>query len=157
MPRPKVSYSTIDPRIPDLVKTTDHKILGAWAYDCAARVLPYFEAKYPTDPRPRVALNTLLAWIDTGVFKMSVIRKASLDSHAAARAANENSASRASARAAGQAIATAHVKTHAPGAAIYGLIAIYHASTQQTAEKNVETERNWQYQHLVDLIHKTKL
>lgn len=151
MLRPKVSYSTIDPRIPDLIKTTDHKILAQWAYDCALRVLPYFEAKYPTDPRPRQALNTLQNWINTGIFKMSVIRKASLDSHTAARAADDKSAAHAAARACGQAVATAHVKTHAPGAAIYAILAIYAASTPQTAKNNVETERLWQYQHLLKL------
>ncbi|OGB63001.1 hypothetical protein A2X44_03250 [candidate division CPR3 bacterium GWF2_35_18] len=42
---------------------------------------------------------------------MAVIRKASLDSHAAARDVGEDNPARSSARSAGQAVATAHVKT----------------------------------------------
>ena len=67
----------------ELVKQTDHKTLATWAIDCAERVLPYFEEKYPEDHRPRNAIETLQTWINTGVFKMAVIRKASLASHTA--------------------------------------------------------------------------
>ncbi len=102
----------------ELVEKTDHKILAVWAIDCAERVLPYFEEKRPQDPRPRNALETLQTWINTGVFKMAVIRKASLDSHAAAREVGEDNAARAAARAAGQTVATAHVPTQAIGGAI---------------------------------------
>ena len=87
-------------------------------------------------------------WIDTGVFKMPVIRKASLDSHAAAREVGEDNSVRSAARAAGQAVATAHVPTHSIGAAIYALQAIYRATASADA---VEKERNWQYQRLLDL------
>ena len=71
--------------------------------------------------------------------KMAVIRKASLDAHAAARATG-NPAARAAARAAGQAVATVHVATHAPGAAYYGLKAVGAAGA--------EKERKWQQNHL---------
>ena len=43
---------------------------------------------------------------------MAVIRKASLESHTAARDVGENNAARSAACAAGQAVATAHVPTH---------------------------------------------
>ena len=33
----------------ELVRGTDKKILAVWATDCAERVLPYFEEKYPGD------------------------------------------------------------------------------------------------------------
>jgi hypothetical protein len=134
-----------------LVEKTDHKILAVWAIDCAERVLPYFEEKHPQDPRPRNALETLQTWIDTGVFKMAVIRKASLDSHAAARDVGDDNAARSAARAAGQAVATAHVPTHAIGAAIYGLQAIYRATDPSEADAAVAKERDWQYQHLIEL------
>lgn len=99
----------------ELVKKTDHKTLAVWAIDCAERVMPYFEGKYPDDLRPRHALETLQAWIDTGVFKMAVIRKASLAAHVAPRAVGEDSPARSAAHAAGQAVATAHVPTHSIG------------------------------------------
>ena len=135
----------------ELVGQTDQKILAVWAIDCAERILPYFEEKYPDDKRPRQAIETLQKWIDTGVFKMSVIRKASLDSHAAARDVGEDNPARSAARAAGQAVATAHVPTHAIGAAIYGLQAIHIATEAANTDAAVTQERDWQYQRLVEL------
>src|SRR6266567_3076396 len=128
MERPKFSITHKDESMLELVRKTDHKTLAIWAIDCAERVMPYFEEKYPQDHRPRQALETLQTWIDTGVFQMAVIRKASL--------------------AAGQAVATAHVPRHAYGPAIYAQQAIYRATNSMDA---VESERNWQYQHLLDL------
>jgi hypothetical protein len=135
----------------ELVSQTDQKTLAVWAIDCAERILPYFEEKYPDDKRPRQAIETLQKWIDTGVFKMAVIRKASLDSHAAARDVGDDNAARSAARAAGQAVATAHVPTHAIGAAIYGLQAIHRATDDVDANAAVDKERDWQYQHLLEL------
>ncbi|MBN2517303.1 MAG: hypothetical protein JXB14_00500 [Candidatus Altiarchaeota archaeon] len=131
----------------ELARKTGHKILAAWAIDCVERVLPYFEEKYPQDRRPRKALERLRAWIDTGVFKMADIRGASLAAHAAAREAEEGPA-RSAARAAGQAVATAHVPTHSVAAAQYALQAVFRAGL------DVDREREWQYQHLVELRSK---
>jgi hypothetical protein len=140
-----------DERIVELVRKTDHKTLAVWAIDCTERVLPYFEEKYPEDPRPRNAIETLQTWINTGVFKMAVIRRASLASHAAAREMGEDSAARSAAHAAGQAVATAHVPTHSIGAAIYALQAIHRATNPSHADAAVAKERDWQYQHLLEL------
>ncbi len=137
----------------ELVKRADHKTLGVWAIDCAERVLPFFEEKYPEDHRPRNAIETLQAWIDTGVFKMAVIRKASLDSHAAAREVGEDNPARSAARSAGQAVATAHVPTHSLGSAIYALQAIHRAAGPAEAEAAVAKERDWQYRRLLELIN----
>jgi hypothetical protein len=112
--------------------------------------MPYFEEKYPGDRRPREAIEALQAWIDTGVFRMAVIRKASLASHAAAREVGEDDAARSAARAAGQAVATAHVPTHSIGAAIYALQAI-HRATGSDADAAVARERDWQYRRLLEL------
>ncbi len=141
-----------DERIVELVRKTDHKTLAAWAIDCAERVLQYFEEKYPEDHRPRNAIETLQTWINTGVFKMAVIRKASLASHAAAREVGEDNAARSAARAAGQAVATAHVPAHSMGSAIYALQAIYRAAGSSDAEDAIAKEREWQYRHLLELI-----
>lgn len=134
-----------------LVEGIDHKTLGIWARDCAERVLPYFEAEYPDDPRPRNAIKALQAWIDSGVFSMKVIRKVSLDSHAAARDVGEDNPARSAARAAGQAVGTAHVYLHAIGAAIYALQALHRAADAADAQAAVLKERAWQAQHLLDL------
>lgn len=141
-----------DQRIISLLEKTDKRTLAVWAIDCANRVMPYFEEKYPEDQRPKKAIETLQTWIDTGVFKMAVIRKASLDSHAAAREAEEDSPARSAARAAGQAVATAHVSTHSIGAAIYALQAIHRARNSSDANTAIAKEKDWQYQHLLDLI-----
>src|SRR5215510_11288911 len=135
----------------ELANKTDHKTLAVWAIDCAERVMPYFEENYPEDQRPRQAIETLKAWINTGVFKMAVIRKASLSSHAAARDVGEDNAARSAARAAGQAVATAHVPTHSIGAAIYALQAIHRFKNAEDADSAVAEERDWQYQHLLEL------
>jgi hypothetical protein len=109
------------------------------------------EEKYPEDPRPREAIETLQEWIDTGEFKMAVIRKASLSSHAAARDVGEDNPARSAARAAGQAVATAHVPTHAIGAAIYALQAIHRDSDASEVDSAIAKERDWQTQHLIEL------
>jgi len=138
----------------ELVRKIDQKTLAVWAVDCVERVMPYFEEKYPEDHRPRNAIEALQAWIDTGVFSMAVIRKASLDSHAAAREVGEDSAARSAARAAGQAVATAHAPTHSIGGAIYALQAIHRATDSSDADAAVAKERDWQYQHLLKLVGK---
>lgn len=135
----------------ELMRKTDHKTLAIWAIDCLERVMPYFEEKYPEDHRPRNAIEALQAWINTKVFKMADIRKAALTSHAAAREVGEDNAARSVAHAAGQAVATAHVPTHSIGAAIYALQAIHRATNSSDADAAVAKERDWQYQHLLDL------
>ena len=125
----------------------DQKLMATWAADCAARVLPFFEDSYPEDDRPRKALETCRTWVRTGEFKMAEIRGASLSSHAAARAVKENDPALFAARAAGQAVATAHVAQHAYGGALYALKAIA-ASDPANAEEKVTKERDWQSGHL---------
>jgi hypothetical protein len=74
---------------------------------------------------------------------MAVIRSASLSAHAAARAAKADNHDAAcfAARAAGQAVATAHVTQHAYGSATYALKAIA-AADPAHAEANTHRERN---------------
>lgn len=152
MAKPAFSLTTYkDPATVELVSNTDQKTLAIWAIDCAERVMPFFEKQYPQDPRPRQALQTLQAWIDTGVFQMAAIRKASLNAHAAARDVGADTAARSAARAAGQAVATAHVPLHALGAANYALQAIYRAASPSDADAALAREREWQIQHLHDV------
>ncbi|MFB3888523.1 MAG: putative immunity protein [Candidatus Bathyarchaeia archaeon] len=121
----------------------DQMSLAIWAADCAERVLPLFEKAHPKDDRPRKAIETCRAWVRTGEFKMVVIRGASLAAHAAAREAKENEAACFAARAAGQAVATAHVPQHAFGAAYYALKAIA-AADPAHSDSNVAKELEWQ-------------
>ena len=121
--------------------------MATWAADCAERVLPFFENAYPNDDRPRKAIEACRNWVRTGVFKMADIRGASLAAHAAARHVKENPAACFAARAAGQAVATAHVPQHAFGGAYYALKAIA-VSDPDHAEHKVAEELNWQAGHI---------
>ena len=116
--------------------------MAFWAADCAEHVLPFFESVYPGDSRPRNAIEACRRWASTGVFRMAEIRGASLAAHAAAREAKENDAACFAARAAGQAVGTAHVPQHAFGAAYYALKAV--AATGG----DVAGEREWQAERL---------
>ena len=82
---------------------------------------------------------------------MAVIRGASLASHAAAREVGEDNPARSAARAAGQAVATAHVATHSLGAALYAQQAVFRAADPADAEAAVAREREWQYRRLLAL------
>jgi len=151
MPKSKFSVTHKDESVLELVRTTHHRTLAVWAVDCVERVMPYFEGEYPKDRRPRKAIEACREWLRTGVFKMADIRRAALASHAAAREVGEDNAARSAARAAGQAVATAHVPTHSIGAANYALQAIHRATNSSTADAAIAKERDWQYQHLLEL------
>jgi len=118
----------------------DHKALALWAADCAERVLPYFEDKYPKDDRPRKAIEAGRAWV-RGEMAMTEARAAAFAAHAAARDATD-AAARSAARAAGHAAATAHVAAHARHAAAYAVTAAVDAGV------TAATERDWQYRRL---------
>ena len=125
----------------------DQKVLAMWAAECAERVLPYFEDKYPEDIRPRNALAVLREWIRTGRFSMSIIRQAALGAHSAARGKKEDAAF--AAHAAGQAVSTAHVVTHALGASLYGIRA---AAAHSGNENDGLKERDWQLERLGECV-----
>lgn len=102
-----------------------HKLFGLKAAREAERVLPIFENENPKDSRPRKAIEAIKSWSQgKRKLKMNEVRKLSFDSHAAAREAKSEPA-RFAARAAGQAVATWHVPTHAMGATMYACRALY--------------------------------
>jgi hypothetical protein len=144
----------MDTPIAELVRKTDHTTLAVWAADCAERVLPWFEEKYPGDTRPRTAIEAIRQWARTGVFRMADVRRTSLAAHAAARDAEEGNPARSAARAAGQAMATAHVPAHALAAAIYAATAVRDAASPADANSAAIKEREWQYRHLLELAEK---
>jgi hypothetical protein len=91
----------------------DRRSAALFAADCAERVLPIFEAAYPTDDRPRKAIEAARSCAS-----VAAARAAAFAAHAAARAATDASAAYA-ARAAGHAAATLHAAAHAVHAAAY--------------------------------------
>lgn len=93
-----------------------HKLFGLKAAKEVERVLPIFEKECPGDNRPRQAIEAIRDWAQgKRELGMTEVRNLSRSSHAAAREAKSDAA-KFVAHAAGQAIATWHVPTHALGA-----------------------------------------
>jgi hypothetical protein len=103
----------------------DRRLLGFWAADCAERVLPVFEAKTPSDTRPREAIEGIRAFARGGK-RTARLRSLVWAAYAAARDVGDPVAT-AAARAAGLAAATAythasvtpHQERHVLGTAVY--------------------------------------
>ncbi|HEY5584043.1 MAG TPA: hypothetical protein VIK78_06080 [Ruminiclostridium sp.] len=145
MEKSKFKVDYMNNKIMEVVSECEHKTLAIWATDCAEHVLAYFEEKYPYDRNPRNAIEAGRAWV-SGELKMTDARKAAFASHTSAREVSDDSAT-AVARACGHAAATAHVATHAPHAAAYAAKAVGYA------KKDINEERDWQYNHLVELFN----
>lgn len=105
------------------------RAIGAWAADCAERVLPLYEAGAEPDPRPRAALDGIREFAAGGK-RTARLRTLALAAHAAAREVDDPAAS-AAARAAGVAAAVAYTHPladvqqtkHVVGAAAYAALA----------------------------------
>ncbi len=107
-PKPKDSSSWRD--------SYYHKLFGLKAAHEAARVLRFFEKERPGDKRPRKAIEAIRQWAGgRRTLGMNEVRRLSLGAHAAARDVKSDAAKFA-AHAAGQAVGTWHVPTHALGA-----------------------------------------
>jgi len=85
----------------------DRRLVGLWAADCAQRVLPLFEAKAPSDARPREAIEGGRAFARGGR-RTAHLRSLALAALAAARDVGDPAAT-AAARAAGSAAAVAYM------------------------------------------------
>jgi len=120
-----------------------HNLMAAWAADCAEHVLPLFERTSPDD-RPRRAIAVARAWSRREV-SVGEAQKAAVAAHSAAREADDESAV-AAARAAGHAVATAHMADHCLGPAYYALKAI------KATGGSEEAESCWQMEHLPEAI-----
>ncbi len=136
--------------VADLLDKCGQKTAALWAADCAERVLALFEAVCPDDSRPREAIEGARAWV-RGEIRVGPARKLALAAHAAARGTDVPSA-RLAARAAGHAVATAHVATHAIGAPWYAVKAIVAAVGPDGAMAAADRERDWQYRKLAERI-----
>lgn len=126
-----------------------HRLLAAWAADCAEHVLDHFDQEHPTDNRPRLAIDAARAW-SRGEISLAQARQAAVAAHAAARAAN--AAAREAARAAGHAAATAHAADHELGAAAYAIRAVRAASPAHQRDDAARNERQWQREQLPEPI-----
>jgi hypothetical protein len=138
-----------------LLDVTRHRLLATWAADCAEHVLPLFTNKYPEDDRPRRAIETARAW-SRGKATVGEAREAAFAAHAAARSASDPAA-REVARAAGHAVATAHMADHELGAAAYAIKAVRLASSESDAMAVGERECRWQREQLPEAIRELVL
>jgi hypothetical protein len=127
----------------------DHRLLAAWAADCAEHVLPLFEAVMPSDPRPRNAVNQARAWV-RGEVAMTQSRTAAGHANAAAR--ELAGAPRHAAYAAAQAAAVAHVAAHELGAAAYAIKAMRAAAPVGKGGDWQRVECRWQREQLPNAI-----
>ncbi|MFJ2781435.1 MULTISPECIES: putative immunity protein [unclassified Kitasatospora] len=107
------------------ISDEDRRLLGLWAADCAERVLPLFEAKAPSDTRPREAIEGIRFFARDGK-RTARLRSLAFAALVAAREVGDPAAT-AAARAAGYAaatpyihpLATPHQAKHALGPAMY--------------------------------------
>jgi hypothetical protein len=138
-----------------LLREANHRLLASWAADCAEHVLPLFAAMYPEDDRPREAIEIARAW-SRGEVGVIQARAAAFAAHAAARSVSDPAA-REVARAAGHAVATAHMADHELGAAAYAIRAVRLASVESEAIAAGEDECRWQREHLPEAVRELVL
>lgn len=120
-----------------LLSRRHHRQLAAWAAVCAEHILSRYW-KNRRDTRPRNAIRLAQAWA-RGAISVGEARQAAVAALAAARTAKDLAAI-AAARAAGHAVATAHMADHCLGAAGYALKAVHWGGGYVTRE------RHWQDQ-----------
>ncbi|WP_406504817.1 putative immunity protein [Streptomyces sp. NBC_00212] len=107
------------------ISEEDRRALGLWAAECVEHVLPLFEAKAPSDARPREAIAGIRAFVREGK-RTGRLRAVAWAALAAARDVDDPAAT-AAARAAGYAaatpyihpLATPHQSRHALAPAVY--------------------------------------
>lgn len=131
------------------LEDTHHRLLVAWAANCAEHVLDYFDSQYPDDDRPRHAIEQARTW-SRGEISMTQAREAAYAAHDAAKVAT--GAAREAARAAGHAVATAHMADHELGAAAYAIRAVRAASPSDKRDEAGRNECQWQRDQLPDAI-----
>jgi len=131
------------------LKDSDHRLLAVWAATCALHVLYLFERDRPNDDRPRRAIEQAFAWAREEI-GMTEARRAACAAHAAAR--DVSGAAREAARAAGHAVAVAHMADHELGAAAYAIRAVRADAERNDPDDVSRSECLWQHAQLPEEI-----
>ncbi|WP_103382078.1 putative immunity protein [Pseudonocardia dioxanivorans] len=131
-------------RSPQTLSEADRRRVAAWAADCAERVLGLFEAAAPADERPRAAIARARAFARGELDTADEIRRRFVGGVPAGEVTAPAAA--AAARAAGQAVAVAHMGAHALGAAAYAANAVGLAAPDRPDA--VDEEVRWQLTHM---------
>jgi hypothetical protein len=134
---------------------TTHRLLVAWAADCAEHVLHLFTEVHPNDTRPDHAIVIARQWA-SGNATVEQARQAAFGAHAAARE-SPNPAASDVARSAGHAVATAHMADHELGAAAYAIRAAIKSVDTLAAMQATEMECHWQHSQLSKTIRQLVL
>jgi hypothetical protein len=132
------------------LKDSEHRLLVAWAADCAEHVLHHFTDKNPSDNRPQFAIEQARAWLQSEN-SMNQAREAAYAAHDAAR--EYTGAASAAARSAGHAVATAHMADHELGAAAYAIKAVRNATIPEKRDEAGKNECIWQRNQLPSSIY----
>ena len=107
-----------------LIETQSNATIVNWCIDYAeTRLMPIYEAAYPDDNRPKLAIAAARDWLDAKI-KLPQAKVDILECHAAAREAEGSPAAQAAARAIGQCAATIHAPTHSAGLMFYGALSV---------------------------------
>jgi len=120
------------------LKMEQHRRLMLWSVACVEHVLELYGLKL--EDRVLHALGVGRSWI-AGQASVGDARKASIDMLALARELTDP-VQIALVRAAGHAVATAHMADHSMGGAVYAIKAV------NCAGKSMEEEQNWQMEQL---------
>lgn len=148
--RNKILFSRDSQCLQELIKLIEiqnHRTLVMWALDSAKLPLTQFEAKYPAELRPRTCLELSEAWA-RGKVKMSIAKRAILDSHAVAKVIDDSECG-ALCHAIGHAGATVHVETHAIGLPFYELTALVLKYGKDNYQKPVGEKISYYNQRLL--------
>ncbi len=108
-----------------------HRLLALWAADCAAHVVPLYEAAHPGDERVRHTVEMARAW-GRGELGMKAARQ---QSFAAQAARATTGAAKFAGLSASQAVVVSHVAAHDLGAAAYAIRAARAAAAQDGADE----------------------
>lgn len=122
-----------------LLEEQSHRTIVLWAFDLAEETVKKLEAIYPTENRPRLALEAAKLWA-AGSIKMPIAQKEILNCHAVAKDLSSLE-DIALCHAVGQACSTVHTAGHAIGFPIYDLTAIIRKYGIENCKAPVESRK----------------
>ena len=132
----------------ELIAGADRRSLILWALELAEKTVRELESRYPSDHRPREAVEAARAWA-AGEIKMPLAKRAILDCHAMSKELADP-ADIARCHAVGQACSVVHTAGHAMGYPIYELTALVRELGLENCREAVEA-RVRDYEQLLRL------
>ena len=131
----------------ELISKQSHRVLIAWAFNCAFIFVNMVKDRYPDESRLIIAYDKAQRWA-AGQIKMPEAKKAILNAHQIANEIDDEIYI-ALIRAVAQGLSTIHTPKHALGIVFYGLTAQYHAAEIKKRTKKIDDMINWFYERLL--------